>query len=186
MVAEASFSSDALSSGGGNSLTFDVVSDLLDDAVERRIEQDDGLETTIKDSVIKARRGQGKFRANVEAVEKACRLTGITNPTLLIASHIKPWRACQTAKERLDGMNGLMLTPDADHLFDRGYVSFGDDGDVLVSPRVPEDDLRRLGFDCLVRQRFGVSEAPTVWRTEQFQNSQGDYLDYHRKQVFIS
>lgn len=185
-MVEASFSSEALSKGGGNSLTFEVVSDLLDDSVERRIQQDDGLETTVKESVIQARRGQGKFRSNVEAVEKACRLTGITNPSLLIASHIKSWRVCLTAQERLDGMNGLMLTPDADHLFDRGFVSFGDDGDVLVSPRVPEDDLRRLGFDRLVRQRFGVSEVPVSWRTDQFKPSQGSYLDYHRTQVFIS
>lgn len=186
VVAEASFSRDALSRGGGNSLTFDVVSDLLDDAVERRLEADEGIEATVKESVIQARRGQGKFRSNVGAIEKACRLTGITNPSLLIASHIKPWRACLTAQERLDGMNGLMLTPDADHLFDRGYVSFGDDGNVLVSPRVPEDDLRRLGFDRLARQRLGMSEAPVLWKTDQFRSQQSDYLDYHRKQVFIS
>jgi len=177
---------DGLRRGGGNSLTFDVVNDFLDEAAERRVLEDAGLDTTEKDTLVKARRGQGVFRQNVEAREPACRLTGITNPALLIASHVKPWRVCETARERLDGANGLLLTPDADHLFDRGYISFGDAGDVMVSPRVPDDDLRRLGFEQLVRQRFGVSEASAVWMTDAFQPDQNDYLAYHRSQVFIS
>ena len=46
------------------------------------------------------------FRDNVRALEPACRVTGVANPWLLIASHIKTWRACATAAERLDGANG--------------------------------------------------------------------------------
>lgn len=186
IAAGATFSQDALARGGSNSLTFDVVTEILDDTIQRRIEQDAGLETTIKQTVIQARRGQGAFRKNVEARESACRLTGITNPSLLIASHIKPWRVCQTATERLDGANGLLLTPDADHLFDRGFISFGDNGEVIISPRVPDEDMRRLGFDQLVRQRFGMSEAPAIWMTDAFKPAQTGYLDYHRRQVFIS
>lgn len=186
VVASAAYSRQALAQGGANSLTFQVVTELLDDAVERSIAEDFQLEDTVRTSVIQARRGQGKFRKNVEARERACRLTGITNPTLLIASHIKPWRLCDTAQERLDGMNGLLLTPDADLLFDRGFVSFEDDGEVMVSPRVDREDLRRLGFDQLAMERFGVAEAPAIWRTEGFGSRQCDYLDYHRKQVFVA
>ena len=98
VMAGAAYNAAALYRGGANSLNFQVVSELLDDIVERRIAADLELEDTIRTSVIQARRGQGKFRANVEAVERACRLTGITNPTLLIASHIKPWRLCNTAQ----------------------------------------------------------------------------------------
>lgn len=144
------FDRSALSHGGANSLTFEVVTELLDDAVETRIESDLHLDDTVKRSLILARRGQGKFRANVEAVEHACRLTGVTNPALLIASHIKPWRLCATAHERLDGMNGLLLTPDADHLFDRGFISFHDEGDVIVSPHQPTD-WRRARSTCATR-----------------------------------
>ncbi len=186
IAAGAAFSEGALASGGNNSLTFDVVTELLDDTLQRRIEEDAGLDTTIKQTVIQARRGQGVFRKNVEARERSCRLTGITNPALLIASHIKPWRVCRTAAERLDGANGLLLTPDADHLFDRGFISFGEAGEVIVSPRVPDEDMRRLGFDQLVRQRFGVSEPPSVWRTEAFDTAQNPYLAYHRSEVFIA
>ena len=149
VTAPAAFDYQSLARGGANSLTFQVVTEILDDAAERVIQADLQLDDTVKKSVIQARRGQGKFRSNVERIEKACRLTGITNPTLLIASHIKPWRTCTTAQERLDGMNGLLLTPDADLLFDRGFIRFEDDGDVLVSRRVDREDLRRLGFQDL-------------------------------------
>jgi putative restriction endonuclease len=182
----AAFNSTALARGGANSLTFNVVNDLLDDAAEQRIAADGQLDETVKRSVILARRGQGKFRANVEAVERACRLTGITNPSLLIASHIKPWRLCGSAQERLDGMNGLLLTPDADHLFDRGFISFEGDGEVIVSPRVDRADLRRLGLEQIAWERFGVAEAPAVWRTDGFARAQRDYLAYHRTEIFVS
>lgn len=186
VVAGVAYSAEALARGGGNSLTFGVVTEMLDDAIQRGLETDAELDSTIKRTVIQARRGQGVFRKNVEARERACRLTGITNPALLIASHIKPWRVCQTVAERLDGANGLLLTPDADHLFDRGFIGFEDDGNVLVSPRVPDEDLRRLGFEQLMRQRLGMSEARAEWRTETFGPAHKAYLSYHRSQVFIA
>ncbi|UVK51567.1 HNH endonuclease [Mesorhizobium sp. AR02] len=186
IVDRAAFDRTALARGGANSLTFEVVNELLEDAVERWINEDLTLEDTVKKSVIQARRGQGKFRANVETIERSCRLTGVTNPSLLIASHITPWRLCSSAQERLDGMNGLLLTPDADHLFDRGFISFGDDGEVLVSSRVDKTDLQRLGFEQLAMQRFGFAEAPSVWRTGAFSPSQQSYLTHHRADVFVA
>lgn len=176
----------ALRKGGANSLVFEVAKDLMDDAVERAIATDLLLTDTERDSVIKARRGQGKFRANVEAIERECRLTGVTNPLLLRASHIKPWRLCETAAERLDGMNGLLLTPDADLLFDRGFITFADDGAVQPSPRVDNEDLRRLGFDQLTIKRYGFEEAPVSWNVGAFLPAQRSYLDFHRQQVFVS
>lgn len=175
-----------LARGGSNSLSYESVIELVEDAIERRVANDLRLEDTIRQSVVAARRGQGLFRSNVEKIETACRLTGITNPSLLKASHIKPWRACETAQERLDGMNGLLLTPDADHLFDRGFISFLDEGEVMVSARVDRDDLRRLGFDRLVFEATGLMEAPANWRTNSFRIEQRRYLDYHRREVFLS
>jgi hypothetical protein len=186
IIASAALDQEALQRGGGNRLTFDVVTEQLNDVAQRWIESDAGLDSTEKETLVRARRGQGVFRKNVEAREVACRLTGITNPALLIASHIKPWRICKTAKERLDGANGLLLTPDADHLFDRGFISFSEGGEVIVSPRVPPDDLRRLGFDQAMQQRGGMAEAPAIWNAGSFDASQAGYLGYHRQQVFIA
>jgi hypothetical protein len=59
---------------------------------ELRILEQAGLDVTEREALIKARRGQGLFRQNVARVEHACRITRITNPVYLIASHIKPWR----------------------------------------------------------------------------------------------
>ncbi len=186
IVAATAFDRERLAHGGANSLSFEVVTEILDDAVERGILDDPRLEQTLRRSLIQARRGQGIFRQNVEAIEPVCRLTGISNSSLLIASHIKPWRLCESAKERLDGMNGLMLTPDADHLFDRGFITFGDNGEVLVSPRVDRADLRRLGFEQLAFERFGFSEAPAVWQTGDLILSKRGYMAYHRNEVFVS
>jgi predicted restriction endonuclease len=101
--------------------------------VQRSIEDDQSLSSTEKEQLIKARVGQGEFRQNVLMAAPRCRITGIENPALLRASHIKPWRFCSTSFERLGGYNGLALAPHADHLFDRGLISFSDKGEVLVS-----------------------------------------------------
>ena len=186
VVAEAEFDHDGLASGGSNSLTYQAIVESLDDIVQQEISSDSSLESTIKKSLIQARRGQGQFRANVRAIEQSCRLTGVSNPSLLIASHIKPWRVCESSKDRLDGMNGLMLTPDADLLFDRGFIGFNDNGDVLLSSRIDREDLRRLGFQQPIWKQFGFSEVPGVWSTREFRMRQQKYLAYHRSEVFVS
>ena len=114
-----------------------------------------------------------------------CPLTGVTNPTLLIASHIKPWRVCTTADERLDGLNGLMLTPDADLLFDRGFIGFGESGEVRVSSRVDREDLRRLGLDHISLSPSGMQDAGALWREQNLQAAQAGYLKYHLENVFL-
>jgi hypothetical protein len=186
IVSNTEFDRALLARGGSNSLSYESVVEAVEDAIERRIAADLTLDDTVRKSLIAARRGQGVFRSNLEKLERACRLTGITNPSLLKASHIRPWRACETAQERLDGMNGPLLTPDADHLFDRGFISFRDEGDVLVSTRVDREDLRRLGFDQLVFEATGFMEAPANWRTNSFLPGQRPYLAYHRREVFLS
>ncbi len=185
-VGSAAYNADALRRGGANSLSYPVVMEEMDDAVERRVAADLALDDTVRKSVIQARRGQGRFRDNVRAVEHACRLTGITNPALLIASHIKPWRVCETAAERLDGTNGLMLTPDADLLFDRGFVTFHDDGRPEVSNRFDWRDLQRLGLGAVAPESWGLSEAQAPYVATGFRPEQRAYMDYHRREVFVS
>ena len=166
-------------------VNYQTLKDELDDRVESVVRGDLTLDSTTKEAVILARRGQGTFRSNVESIEASCRLTGITNPSLLIASHIRPWRSCQTAQQRLDGMNGLLLTPDADLLFDRGLITFEDDGDVRVSSRFDLEDLRRLGLAEPAWKQFGFSEAPMTWNAQAFHPAQRDYLAYHRASVYV-
>ena len=43
-------------------------------------------------------------------------------------SYIKRWRSCETNRERLDGNNGLLLTPHVQYLCDEGLdPHFGDE-----------------------------------------------------------
>ena len=146
----------------------------LDDLVEDRIVHDDAIDTTTREQLTRARRGQGLFRKRVFEVEPVCRVTGIDKPSLLIASHVKPWRACGTASERLDGHNGLMLAPHADFLFDRGLIGFEDNGRTLYSSRLSIGDANKLGL----HQGSNVPLRPL------HQNSRS-YFDHHRKSVFI-
>lgn len=105
---------------------------------------------TQKQQLVMARRGQGVFKANVRLNERCCRLTGVTDPHYLIASHIKPWRDCND-QEKLDGCNGLLLSPHVDRLFDRGLISFSDDGTVLKSSELSNEILSAWGLDNIMQ-----------------------------------
>ena len=80
------------------------------------------------------------FRANVLLREEACRVTRVSEPRHLQASHIKPWRDATDA-ERLDGANGLLLSPHIDHLFDEGYITFSRNQQVRSSFQEVRDKL---------------------------------------------
>ena len=141
-----------------------------DSAIETEI-QAKHLEGDVEGiQLVKARRGQGVFRANLRMVERACRVTGVVDIRHLRASHIKPW-AASTNTEKLDGFNGLLLSPHVDHLFDRGFISFTDRGDFLVS-----SDLKTA-----VLTRWRINPAAAVGG---FLPQQQDYLEYHRDVVF--
>ena len=110
------------------------------------------------------------FRDEVVDVCKGrCVVTGIDNVGLLIASHIKPWKVSDDV-ERLDGHNGLLLSPHIDKLFDSGYITFSSDGDVIRSKYLP-------------------SKVLEVWNIEQnkkylLTDSQNEYMKYHREHIF--
>ena len=144
-----------------------------EERVRQTIEQNAAIPETTRQQLILARRGQGRFRDEVSRIETHCRVTGVNRPEHLIASHCKPWRDCEDA-ERLDGENGLLLTPSIDHLFDRGFISFENDGELLVSHVAHEVSLRKMGVPVGVRFNAGT-----------FSEGQRRYLDFHRDSVFL-
>jgi hypothetical protein len=91
---------------------------------ERRVEDaivtDEAIRETERRALVLARRGQGIFRDNVRTIDRACRITKVERAEHLIASHVQPWRDSSN-EQRLDGENGLLLTPTVDHLFDKGF-----------------------------------------------------------------
>jgi putative restriction endonuclease len=155
-------------------VTSENAIDRLEDQIEAKVKNDTSIDQTERQAVVLARRGQGRFRNNLNEVEKCCRITQIADLRLLRASHIKPWRTCANNHERLDGNNGLLLSPHVDLLFDRGYISFEDDGTLLRSPRIDPADFVRLGIST--DQDFGATP---------FNETQAKYLDFHRTTVFL-
>jgi hypothetical protein len=141
-----------------------------DGAAETEIAQRRDLLPTARVQLVKARFGQGVFRQNVEQVEHACRVTKVLDRRHLRAGHIKPWRSSDD-REKLDGCNGLLLAPHVQHLFERGYISFADDGDLLVS--------RMLNPSVLAA--WGVTPP---FNAGGFRPEQQVYLAYHRENVF--
>jgi hypothetical protein len=93
--------------------------------------------TTEAERLVVQRIGQDIFRgALMQYWNGRCPLTGIEDPALLRASHIVAWADCDDDAHRLDVHNGLLLSALWDAAFDRGLVSFADDGAVLVSDRL--------------------------------------------------
>ena len=120
--------------------------DLWERKLERQLANDSTVPETERLAIIRARNGQGLFKERVAKIETRCRITGVENPVHLIASHCKPWRDA-TNEERLNGENGLLLTPSIDHLFDRGFIGFEDNGKLIISPVAHRPSLQRMGID---------------------------------------
>lgn len=131
------------------------------------------IQETEKAALVLARRGQGLFKQRVQKLERHCRITGVDRIEHLRASHCKPWRDADDF-ERLDGENGLLLTPSIDHLFDRGFISFEKSGRLLISAVAHGPSLERMG----VR----VGETVNVGA---FSDGQKRYLEFHQERVFL-
>jgi len=121
---------------------------------------------TQKQRLIDARLGQGKFRRDVVRIEKNCRITGTSDIAFLIASHIKQWSKSNDT-EKLDGNNGLLLSPHVDKLFDKGFISFSDNGEILIKDEAKD-----------VFKRWNLQET----NVGSFNKKQQEYLAYHRNQ----
>jgi len=119
--------------------------------------------------LVKSRRGQGLFKANVRLYESECRVTHVRSIKHLRASHIKPWKDSDD-HEKLDGANGLLLAPHVDHLFDRGFISFSGQGRLLVSPKL----------DVSVLEKWAIALPQLVG---EFKPKQRDFLEYHQDVV---
>lgn len=139
--------------------------------VEVGIVTDVAIRETERTALVQARRGQGRFRDNVQSIERACRVTKVERLEHLIASHIQPWRDSDN-HQRLDGENGLLFTPTVDHLFDKGFISFENSGQLIVSPVADSKSLKRMGVDPDGRVNVGA-----------FFEGQRHFLDFHRENV---
>jgi putative restriction endonuclease len=127
--------------------------------------------STERRALVLSRIGQGRFREDVMGLWGGrCAVTGLDISPLLRASHIKPWRDSDN-RERLDPLNGLLLSPSYDATFDSGLITFDENGGVILS-----DEWNPLRIE-----QVGI--APTA-RVEKLRDGHRPYLDYHRRNVF--
>ena len=125
--------------------------------------------TTEAERLVVQRIGQGIFRQMLMTYwQGRCPLTGIEDKDLLRASHIVPWKDCASDSQRLDVHNGLVLSALWDVAFDRGLVTFYDDGKPKFSPKLSGTARDELG-----------------WRTPlKLTEKHRANLAYHRERVF--
>jgi len=128
--------------------------------------------TTEAERLVVQRVGQNIFREGLLTYwEGRCAVTDLAVPGLLRASHIKPWADCESDAERLDVYNGLLLAPHLDAAFDRGIITFVDDGALVVSNSLDVKARIILGLDRPLHLR-------SLTATHR------DYLVWHRTRVF--
>ncbi len=143
----------------------------LKKSVKLPFEEPDAVTTDVE-TLVKQRRGQEKLRERLmEYWEGQCAVTEIKTPELLIASHIKPWSMCDTAAEKLDLYNALLLNTALDRAFDQGFITFDNDGVLKISPIWNWKEANKMGIhEGMKLRRIDERHLP--------------YLEFHRKNVF--
>jgi len=121
------------------------------------------------ESLIKTRIGQSRFKKNLLNNNTKCLLCEINIKELLIASHIKPW-AESNDNERLDINNGLLLCPIHDKLFDLGFITFNEFGEIIISERISKS----MYFELKISSEMKIFTNDRIL----------DYLKWHKQNIF--
>ncbi|WP_312645449.1 HNH endonuclease [Hydrogenoanaerobacterium sp.] len=146
---------------------YDADTKLIDEVNQSNIS------ATEKESIIKARVGQGQYRkALLDKYDNRCVVTGIDHKKLLMASHIKPWAICEN-RERADSENGLLLSANMDKLFDSGLITFANDGKLYVSSFVGKENENRLHINSSIVVDLKATQKLL------------EYLEFHRDVLFV-
>ena len=122
-----------------------------------------------RETIIKARIGHSEFKELLMSEKQCCPICGLNNPSLLIASHIKPWSKSDS-KEKVDKDNGILFCPNHDYLFDKGLISFTDEGKLLISSLLNQNDKTILGLNENIK--LNLSEKKKK------------YLEWHRENIY--
>jgi len=146
------------------------LADLFDEALQEdvvRLINSAVISKTEKSALINARVGQGKYRSDLIDYWGCCALTGFINIRFLIASHIKPWRESENI-ERIDPFNGLLLLPNLDKVFDLGFITFSENGSIVVSEQLDGAET------------IGVTRDMSITLESEHQ----PYMEFHRDVMF--
>ena len=126
----------------------------------------------------KYRVGQPKFKRAVHDYMPQCPFSKITDARILIASHIKPHYVCMDEgrpDQDLDKLNGLSLSPTYDRLFDEGYITFNEKGELVCGTLLSIYTWEKLNINPNSKNRL-------INNPEEREI----YMQYHRNKVFQS
>ncbi|MDL2327798.1 HNH endonuclease [Ruminococcaceae bacterium OttesenSCG-928-A11] len=127
----------------------------------------------------KARRNQDFFRkAVLSSYQYRCCITGLSVPSLLIASHIKPWKFSNPVTERTNPQNGLCLNALHDKAFDKGLITIDTNYRLILSK-----ELKATYDSSIVEEFFFRFENIKICLPERFSPSK-EFLEYHNNNVF--
>jgi predicted restriction endonuclease len=140
--------------------------------------QFDGFEgASSVERTVTQRRGQQFFRRAVLAnYDQQCCITGISEPQLLIASHIKPWST--DVANRHNPSNGLLLSATFDKAFDQGLMTVGVDLKLKLSRRLTEAACDRT------RAYFAPFDERKIRDAERF-DPEPAFLEWHSHTLFV-
>lgn len=136
--------------------------------IENGLDLMNSLDKTEKETVIKSRIGHSSFKKALLAIDKKCKICGMSDERFLIASHIKPWSKSNN-KERLDINNGLLLCPNHDTLFDKRFITFDEKGKIMIKDAIDEKTKDLLNIDDTIQINLNNQQQVYMsWHREQF------------------
>ena len=149
--------------------------------VEKKYEQEikdipDGVKGETRIREVKTRVNQNVFRQIVLAnYGGRCALTGIDIDELLVASHIIPWS--DNEQERLNPENGICLSSMFDKAFDRGLISFQNNGTVIFSRKLKEN----VGKEYYTKYFLPIEQSKLIVPRKYHPSSL--FLEWHRDSI---
>ncbi|HRJ29371.1 MAG TPA: HNH endonuclease [Cyclobacteriaceae bacterium] len=130
-----------------------------------------------KERMVKVRTNQVVFRTLVIAnYDFSCCITGINQPELLIASHIKPWS--QDTTNRLNPKNGLLLNALHDKAFDKGFITITEEYKIKVSSILLKKESTKS-----IKQNFIQFHNKQIFLPKKFMPDP-EFLKYHNHERF--
>lgn len=133
----------------------------------------------MRETTVRSRVNQQFFREAVLAsYQQKCCITGISVPTLLIASHIKPWAVSDPKTERTNPSNGLCLNALHDKAFDKGLITVLPDYTIAVSSTL-RSNSNDNGTDWLLQCEHQRIRLPEKFLPDK------EFLQYHNDVIFL-
>ncbi len=130
-----------------------------------------------REAQIQVRVNQSFFRTMIMAsYNYTCCITGINQPSLLIAGHIKPWGI--DPKNRLNPQNGIAINALHDKAFENGLITITPDYIIKISP-----ELKKQDKDKTIQKYFICYDGQKIIEPTRFLPGR-EFLEWHEMKKF--